>query len=122
MIFGVPTFKDIKPGDMIYFVDPKDSTVIEAEVKDITGSKYVLDYVAITYYQVYGNKNITNKLLKAAETEHKTKVTQTIHVPGKEYITLLPTSVPTMVCTDKERLKQWITTSLNKIVKSKTID
>lgn len=107
----VKKFKDLRPGDKIYILDPADSSIKETTITKIGSfpQKDRKHLIAIKCYKVKSNI-FSKEALDIAETLHDTDLYNTI-ITLKEVdkSLIVYNDMPTMIFTDRQKLQEWIT-------------
>lgn len=109
-ITGSPkTFGDVREGEKIYILDPKDQsikevTVVKSHIHPHSRNRAVW---VIEIYIPFRLKSIKDESLKAAK-EYGTKVTQQVFVEIRDHIVVLMTEIPTVIATESKYISQWM--------------
>lgn len=103
------TFKDVKVGDKVYMLDPKDQSILELTVtgsflhpKSNTRQVWALETFIPTRY-----KSLTDEAMKDAQG-FGTKTTQTYYLDKDLDMAILQTEVPTVLATEKSYIQLWM--------------
>lgn len=109
-ITGSPkTFADVKEGEKIYILDPKDSSIREVTVvksHQHPESKNKAVWV-IEIYLPFRLDAIKDEALKEAK-KFGTTVTQQVFCQRKEHIIMLMTKLPTVLATESKYITLWM--------------
>ncbi len=110
----IKTFKELKDGDRVFFVDPSDKKIKDFKVKEVIGY-HEKGYVNVICYKVA--EDIANKVYDSNE-QIPTQTLMRIRENDTSFIGLLK-GLPIAMFTSKSALKRWLTESNTKIVQTK---